>query len=115
MTGHPTTAQLLVAVQLYLKEAEAALSGRLAFHAKVAGNTLGIVLRELERAPAIAEDAALAPFGGANALCAALRSGEKSPEDAAVQQAIRAAVLARLAVDNPRYSTFLRLAERPIP
>lgn len=112
--GQPTAPQLLEAVQLFLQEAENALSGRLAFHAKVARNALGIVVRELEQSPEIAETAALAPFGGADALCKAFRSGAISPEGPAALQAVRAAVLARLAVDNPRYTTFRRLAERPV-
>ena len=113
--GHPSATQLLEAVQLFLKEAETALSGRLGFHAKVAGNALGIVIRELDQSPAAAETEVLAAYGGADALCEALRTGALSPEDAAVQRAIRAAVLARLAVDNPRYATFKRLSERVIP
>ena len=38
--SHPTATQLIEAVQLFLKEAEGELKGRLAFHAKVAGNAL---------------------------------------------------------------------------
>ncbi len=113
--SHPTAIQLLQAVQLFLKEAEAALDGRLAFHAKVAGNALGIVVRELAQAPDAAEDAAFAPFGGRDALCEGLRRGDFLPGDAAVLRAVRAAALARLAVDNPRYPTFQRLMERDLP
>jgi hypothetical protein len=112
--SHPTATELLAAVQLFLKEAEGALSGRLAFHAKVAGNTLGIVIRELEGNPDAAEAAAFAPFGGASAACEALRDGRLAPDDKALQKAIRAGVLARLAADNPRYATFARLQERDI-
>ena len=48
MSGTPSVSQLVDAVRLFLAEAETALSGRLAFHAKVAGNALAIVQRELE-------------------------------------------------------------------
>jgi hypothetical protein len=113
--SHPDAPALIAAVQLFLRDAEGALQGRLAFHAKVAGNALGIVLRELEQAPDAAEARALAPWGGAGPLCAALRSGQVDPEDPVLLAALREAVLARLAVDNPRYSTFARLKERPIP
>ena len=48
----------------------------------------------------------------ASALCEALRAGQLSPDDPAVLGPVRAAVLARLAVDNPRYATFARLRDR---
>ena len=112
--SHPTAPALIEAVRLYLREAEAALSGRLAFHAKVAANALAIVAREMEQNPDAAEAQALAPFGGVAALCNALRDGSLSPEDPALLAAVREAALARLAVDNPRYATFARLMERPI-
>lgn len=112
--SHPTATQLLEAVQLFLKEAEGELSGRLAFHAKVAANTAAIVARELQQAPDEAEAAAFAPFGGVKAACERLRAGRLSPEDPALLKAIRAGALARLAVDNPRYATFQRLTERDI-
>ena len=112
--SHPTAPQLLEAVQTFLKEAEGALSGRLAFHAKVASNVLGTVLRELEGKPDEVELAAFQPFGGVDAVCEGLRDGRIDPEDKAVQRAIRTAVLARIATDNPRYATYARLAEREI-
>lgn len=112
--SHPTAPQLLEAVQLFLKEAEGALSGRLAFHAKVASNALGIVLRELDGNPDAVEQAAFAPFGGASAACKALRDGSLQPDDTALLQAIRTAVLARIATDNPKYATHARLAAREI-
>jgi hypothetical protein len=112
--SHPTATQLIEAVQLFLKEAEGELKGRLAFHAKVAGNALAIVARELAQQPDAAEERALAPFGGADALCEGLRSGALDPMDKGLLVAIRQGVLARLSVDNPRYATFSRLAERDI-
>jgi hypothetical protein len=112
--SHPTAEQLLEAVRLFLKEAEGQLTGRLAFHAKVAANSLAIVEREIAQQPDAAETAALAPFGGATALCEALRDGRADPQNAAVLKAVRQAVLARLSVDNPRYATFARLQHRDI-
>jgi hypothetical protein len=112
--SHPTATQLLDAVGLFLKEAEGQLSGRLAFHAKVAANALAIVGRELAQAPDAAETAAFAKLGGVAAVCEGLRDGRLSPEDPALLKSIRAGVLARLAVDNPRYATFARLQERDI-
>lgn len=112
--SYPTASQLLDAVRLFLAEAEPELRGRLAFHAKVAANALAIVDREMAQVPDAAEEAALAPFGGAEALCAALRDGRMAPDDPALLAALREAVLARLAVDNPRYATFQRLQDRTI-
>lgn len=109
--GHPTADQLLEAVALFLREAEGALAGRQAFHAKVAGNALEIVRRELAQRPDDAEAAALEPWGGAAALCERLRDGRARPDDPALLRALTAAAVARLAVDNPRYSTLPRLKE----
>lgn len=112
--GHPAADELLAAVQLFLKEAEAALDGRMAFHARVASNAIAIVRREQEQRPDRAEADALAALGGAAAICAGLRDGILLPSDPTLLAAIRAGVLARLAVDNPRYSTLQRLRERTI-
>ncbi len=112
--SHPTASELLQSVQLFLAEAQGALSGRLAFHARVAANALAIVERELARNPDAAEADALASFGGAARLCEALRAGRLDPQDPALLKAIRKAALARLATDNPRYATFARLTERDI-
>ncbi len=107
--SHPSAVQLLEAVRLFLKEAEAALPPRLGFHARVAGNVLGIVSRELEADPDRAEAEALAAFGGAAAVCAGLRDGSLSPADPPLLAALTEAAVARLAVDNPRYPTLARL------
>lgn len=112
--SHPTSLQMLEAVQLFLKEAEGELKGRLAFHAKVAGNALAIVGRELAQQPDGAEARALEAFGGVAAVCEGLRDGRLDPSDPALLRAIRAAVLARCAVDNPRYASFTRLQQREI-
>ncbi|WP_448582330.1 DUF6285 domain-containing protein [Thermaurantiacus sp.] len=109
--SHPSVPQLLEAVRLFLKEAEAALPARLGFHARVAGNVLGIVGRELAADPDAAEAAALASHGGVTAVCTGLRSGSLSPEDPALLAAITEGAIARLEVDNPRYPTLARLKE----
>jgi hypothetical protein len=112
--SHPSSTQLVEAVQIFLKEAEGQLQGRLAFHAKVAANALAIVARELSLQPDAAEAEALAPFGGPTAVCEALRDGGLATDDPALLRAIRHAVLARLATDNPRYATYGRLKERDL-
>lgn len=112
MPGHPDALSLLDAVRSFLTNAESSLSAQQAFHAKVAGNVLGIVMRELEQQPDKAEEQAFAPWGGASAICRGLRDGHLSTDDASLLDALEVAVIARLAVDNPRYSTFARLKEK---
>jgi hypothetical protein len=108
---------LVTAVADFLKSIEGELSGRNAFHAKVAGNALAIVARELDQAPQAAERAALAGFMGHDAsldalraeLCGRLRAGQLTPETPGLLEALTVAVIAKVKVDNPRYSTLARL------
>jgi len=110
---------LVTAVADFLKSIEGELSGRSAFHAKVAGNSLAIVARELEQAPQIAERAALAGFlghdSGLDALraevCGRLRAGQLTPETPGLLEALSVAVIAKVAVDNPRYATLARMTD----
>lgn len=108
---------LVEAVADFIKSIEGELSGRSAFHAKVAANALGIVARELVQQPQAAEQAALSAFlehdAGLDALraelCGRLRSGQLTPETPGLLEALQAAVVAKLSVDNPRYATLARL------
>lgn len=119
MSGHPPAAALILAVEAFLRELEGELTGRRAFHAKVAANALAIVARELEQLPAGAEAAALMRIVGHDApvlelrsvICAGLRNGSLDYATPGLILALEQAALARLAVDNPRYSTFVRLTE----
>lgn len=114
-------AALVAAVADFLRDIEAQLTGQAAFHAKVAANALGIAGRELALQPQAAEAAALAGFLGHDAgldglraeLCGRLQRGQLTPETPGLLEALTAAVLAKVAVDNPRYSTFRRLAVDP--
>jgi hypothetical protein len=109
---------LIEAVSGFLAELEGELSGRRAFHAKVAQNALAIVARELALHPRAAERAALAGFlGGDDDLdnlraraCEALRAGTLGADTPGLVDALLAVALAKCAVDNPRYATFTRLA-----
>ena len=117
MSGTPSASELIEAVRLFLAEIEAALTGRQAFHAKVAGNVLALVGRELATPAAPAERAALLALTGLEgptaelraALCARLRDGRASVETPGLVDALLAAATAQMAVDNPRYATFQRL------
>jgi Domain of unknown function (DUF6285) len=108
---------LIEAVQLFLAELEPELKGRRAFHAKVAGNALAIVLRELAQQPQAREQALLAGVMGGDApldtlradLCDDLRTGTKNAGTPGLVDALLAVALFKCGVDNPRYSTFKRL------
>jgi hypothetical protein len=95
---------LVEAVADFLKSLEPGLQGQQAFHAKVAGNVLHIVARELALQPRAAEAAALAEFLGHEA-------GQLTPETPGLMAALAEATLAKVAVDNPRYSTFRRMTD----
>lgn len=117
MTQHPSAEALVAAVRAFLVQAEGALSGRHAFEAKVAANALAIVERELAQAPEQAERQALAGLTMSDGrvdtqratVCAGLRDGRLTPATPGLLDALETSVLARLAVDNPRYSTFRRM------
>lgn len=117
MSEQIEAAMLVTAVADFIKTIEGELTGRNAFHAKVAVNALAIVARELEQAPQAAERAALAGFLGHDAgidalraeICGRLRVGQLTPETPGLLEALTAAVLAKVATDNPRYSTYARL------
>jgi hypothetical protein len=117
MSEQVEAAVLAEAVADFLKSIEGQLSGQQAFHAKVAANALGIVARELTMKPQAVEVAALGEFlehdagldGLRAELCGRLRSGQLTPETPGLLEALTAAVVAKLSVDNPRYATLGRL------
>lgn len=119
--GHPSAADLVEAVQAFLKQAEASLSGREAFHAKVASNALGIVVRELRQQPDAIERAELAKLLGHDGesaalraeLCDGLRRGTFDDVSPGLLDALIVVTRAKLAVDNPKYSTLDRLGGQP--
>ena len=109
---------LIEAVELFLAELEPELSGRRAFHAKVAQNVLAIVARELVQSPQAREQALLAGVVGRSEpldqlraeICGQLRAGAIGDGTPGLVDALLGAALAKCAVDNPRYATFKRLA-----
>lgn len=107
---------LVEAAAAFLKEAEAELAGRMAFHAKVAANALAIAVRELRERPGEVEAAALSALlpdvpaeERVTAACARIRSGAWTAQTPGLLDALEVGVAARLAVDNPRFSTLQRL------
>jgi hypothetical protein len=116
MRSRIEAADLVEAAAAFLKEAEAELSGRTAFHAKVAANALAIAVRELRERPGEVEAEALAALlpdipaaERVAAACARIRSGAWTAETPGLLDALEAGVTARLSVDNPRFSTLGRL------
>lgn len=117
MAGHPDAAALVEAVRGFI--AGLPLDGRDAFHAKVAANALAIVARELSQQPDAAEAAVLAAFlagqpadanaAAPTALCALIRAGKLGVATPGLLDALIAAAVVRLRVDNPRYATLTRL------
>ncbi|RPA66109.1 hypothetical protein EF294_00480 [Gordonia oryzae] len=102
----PTMTELLESVREFLHgQVMAETSGSTRFHARVAGNVVAIVERQLAAGagPAQRFHADLATFGCADAteLVAGLREGRFAPEDARISAVLRAAVKAKLRVDNP--------------
>lgn len=121
MSGHPSAAELVESVRGFLAEVESRLSGREAFHAKVARNVLALVERELRQQPENIEAAALARLLGRSGpltelraeACKALRERRLDVATPGLLDALIEGTLARLAVDNPKFSTFRRLTETP--
>jgi AcrR family transcriptional regulator len=117
----PTASELLGAVAGFLRdEVSPTLSGRLAFHARVAVNVLEMVRRELALGPAAVEGEAsrLTALLGRDgplaeleeALCEAIASGKANPDDPALIEHLWATTLDTLAVDQPNYATYRHAA-----
>jgi len=115
----PTLIELVSAVRDFVeRQAMPRLEGHAAFHARVAVNALAIVARQLEQGPE-AEAAELARLrallghdGTLDAqkreLCARIRAGEIGLDTPGLAEHLRATTLAKLAVDQPKYSGYVR-------
>jgi hypothetical protein len=110
---HPRTEELVEAVALWLEQIRPTLDPRDAFLARVAGNALGTIRRELTQGPA-AEAAAVklmadllgheGGFAALNAeLCARIRAGELTVETAGLLPALALMAKDQLAIDQPTY------------
>lgn len=104
----PTAGELVEAVREFLeRDVLPATDGRVAFHARVAVNVLGMVERELRLGPSQAAEhrEGLHDLGVADEaeLAAAIRRGELDDRRDEVLAVLRATVRAKLEVANPRY------------
>ena len=124
MREQPSAAALLDAVTHFLRhEAAPALSGRTAFHARVAANALEIVRREMAAGPrATAEETArlanLLGHQGENEalngeLCARIAEGSIRADDRALLDHLWRTTLDTVAIDQPKYATYVRMTAAP--
>jgi hypothetical protein len=110
----PTAIELVAAVREYLeRDVMEGTEGRIAFHARVAVNVLGMVERELELGESqdAAEHARLVTLLGTDGtideltelLAADIRRGTMDSRWAETVDHVRATVRAKLEVANPKY------------
>lgn len=130
MQDPPSAAELVRAVAAFLREdALPALEGRNAYLARVSANTLDIVAREIEAAPAAdaAERARLLALlgwgddGGATLeqlnteFCRRIEAGEMGADTPGLLAHLWTTTLAAVAVDQPGYSGYRRALGEPPP
>jgi len=122
MHDRPTPAELLEAVATFLRDhvVAQATSGQVAFHARVAANALDIARRQVALAPAAhaREHAALVNLLGADPshdlaqlnqlLCERIAGGVMDLDTPGLADCLWQITLDKLAVDQPRYETYLR-------
>jgi Domain of unknown function (DUF6285) len=121
-SNRPTSAELLEAVQKFLKaEVLPALSGSSKYHVQVALTALGVVGRELAGADQLdrAERARLADLlnaGGSREelnrlLCLTIRERRMTYRDPALMEHLRLTTMGKMSIDNPKYATYLHAQE----
>jgi hypothetical protein len=128
MLAEPTAAQLAEAVAAYLeKDALPALSGRAAFHGRVAVNVLRIIERELKLGAAAAERereglrALLNREGGLHELRAhlgdAIRAGVMDAQTPGLLEHMARTICDRVEIEQPNYASLklLRGSISPAP
>ena len=117
MQDRPSAEKLLAAARAFLNEtAMPQLSGQAAFHARVAGNVLDILAREVELAPGFnkAEQARLESLLGERGdlttlnrkLCEKIATGEMDLSNDTLKFHIIKVTMGKLAIDQPRYQGY---------
>lgn len=116
MHNHPSVAELVQAVKLFVDETAAPnLSGHAAFHARVASNVLATILRDLDARPAAEADerSRLQALLGSNEdhldalnqdLCNRIKSGDMDIRTQGLLEHLKATTISQVEVDQPRYS-----------
>ncbi|MCE7903755.1 MAG: hypothetical protein DYH20_14240 [Gammaproteobacteria bacterium PRO9] len=123
----PSRLQLFdIALEVLEREPDQEAGGAAAYEARIALSLLRLIRRELALGDAFLEEehrrlAALLGTPGDlaalnDALCGQLRRGERDIADPRLLQHLRITTLAKLAIDNPRYSACRRAeARQPRP
>ena len=117
MQDRPAAKDLLRTVQRFINEtALPQLSGHAAFHARVAGNVLDILARELELAPSFqkSEKARLESLLGETGrldqlnrlLCDKIAAGEMDLATPGLKTHLIKTTMGKLAIDQPRYQGY---------
>ena len=117
MQDRPAASDLLAAVKHFLSDtAMPQLSGQAAFHARVAGNVLDILAREMALAPGFqkAELARLESLLGENGdlldlnrkLCDKISAGEMDLSTPGLKDHLIRTTMGKLAIDQPRYQGY---------
>ena len=117
MQDKPSAEKLLAAARAFLNEtAMPQLSGHAAFHARVAGNVLDILARELELASGFnrAETARLESLLGESGrwkrlnrkLCDKIATGEMDLSNDRLKTHLIKTTMGKLAIDQPRYQGY---------
>lgn len=125
MYDPPRLSELVDAVRDFLeRQAMPKLEGHTAFHARVAVNALAIVERQLRLGPQAeaAERERLRSLLGRDGslddlnreLCARIREGLIGLSTPGFPEHLRETTLAKLAVDQPNYSSYLRALAQPV-
>ncbi|WP_341892072.1 DUF6285 domain-containing protein [Variovorax sp. YR752] len=117
MQDRPDIAELLEAVAAFLREQVVpATEGQVAFHARVAANTLDIVRREVQLGPLaqaserarlhalLGSDAPTDPADANRLLCTRIASGELDPATPGLIDHLRQTTRDKLAIDQPGYA-----------
>ena len=117
MHNQPSVSEMVQAVKNFIDDTAAPkLTGRAAFHARVASNTLATILRDLEARAGneAAESTRLQELLGANEetrldqlnrdLCARIKSGEMDTDTPGLLAHLKATTIAQIEVDQPGYS-----------
>jgi hypothetical protein len=116
MHNHPSVAELVQAVKLFVDETAAPnLTGHAAFHARVASNVLATILRDLDARP-VAEDEERSRLQSLlrstetnldslnKDLCKRIQSGNMDARTQGLLEHLKATTIAQVEVDQPRYS-----------
>ena len=113
MISHPKTEELVRSVALWLEQIRPSLDPRNAFLARVAGNALATIERELTLGPqaeakAIEKMAEILGHSGAfdalnTELCDRIASGELTVDTPGLLEALHVIAFDQLAIDQPRY------------